>query len=199
MRVDFHFDFSSPFAYLASTQVEGLAERTGCDVRWRPLLLGGLFRDLGGVDVPLLSMPPAKRALVEADMERWAAWWGVPLRWPERFPLRTVLPLRCVMAHAEAASRAENVALTRRIFHAAWGEGRDVSDPSVLAAVGVPQGILDAAEGQREALRAATEAAKARGVFGVPTFDVDGRWLVWGQDRLPMVEAMVRGAFVPSR
>lgn len=199
MVVDFHYDFSSPFAYLASTQVEGLARRTGCELRWRPLLLGGLFRDLGGVDVPLLSMPAPKRALVEADLERWAAWWGVPLRWPEPFPLRTVLPLRCILAHADQAPRAENVALAQRIFHAAWGEGRDIGDPQVLTDLGVTPGIHLAAVGQREALRTATEAAKARGVFGVPTFDVDGRWLVWGQDRLPMVEAMLRGAFAPTR
>jgi 2-hydroxychromene-2-carboxylate isomerase len=199
MVVDFHYDFSSPFAYLASTQVEGLALRTGCELRWRPLLLGGLFRDLGGVDVPLLTMPAPKRALVEADLERWAAWWGVPLRWPEPFPLRTVLPLRCILAHADQATRAENVALAQRIFRAAWGEGRDIGDARVLAEVGVPRELIDAAEGQREALKAATEAAKARGVFGVPTFDVDGRWLVWGQDRLTMVEAMVRGEFAPTR
>ena len=199
MVVDFHYDFSSPFAYLASTQVEGLARRTGCELRWRPLLLGGLFRDLGGVDVPLLTMPAPKRALVEADLERWAAWWGVPLCWPETFPLRTVLPLRCILAHADQATRAENVALAQRIFHAAWGEGRDIGEPEVLADVGVPAGLLLAAAGQRDALRTATEAAKARGVFGVPTFDVDGRWLVWGQDRLPMVEAMLRGAFAPTR
>ncbi len=199
MVVDFHYDFSSPFAYLAATQVGGLAQRTGCELRWRPLLLGGLFRDLGGVDVPLLTMPAPKRALVEADLERWAAWWSVPLHWPEQFPLRTVLPLRCVLAHAEQASQAENVALAGRIFHAAWGEGRDIGDPRVLADLGVTRNLLEAAGDQRDALRTATETAKARGVFGVPTFDLDGRWLVWGQDRLPMVEAMVRGVFAPAR
>jgi 2-hydroxychromene-2-carboxylate isomerase len=199
MVVDFHYDFSSPFAYLASTQVEGLARRTGCELRWRPLLLGGLFRDLGGVDVPLLAMPPAKRALVETDLERWAAWWGVPLRWPERFPLRTVLPLRCVLAHARNAPHEATVSLAGRIFHAAWGEGRDIGDPDVLGDLGVSRTVLEAAPNERETLRTANELARARGIFGVPTFDVDGRWLVWGQDRLPMVEAMVRGDFRPVR
>ena len=126
MRLVFSFDFASPFAYLAATQVDALAARTGATLVWRPILLGGLFRELGGADVPLFTMPPPKRALIEADLARWAAWWGVPLRWPTTFPLRTVLPLRATLAHPDP------VPFARRVFHAAWGEGRDVGDPAVL-------------------------------------------------------------------
>jgi 2-hydroxychromene-2-carboxylate isomerase len=194
VRLVFSFDFASPFAYLAATQVEGLAARTGATLVWRPILLGGLFRDLGGADVPLFTMPPPKRALIEADLARWAAWWGVPLRWPTTFPLRTVLPLRVTLAHPDP------VPFARRVFHAAWGEGRDVGDPAVLRDCGADDALLARAPAMREALRVYTEAAKAEGVFGVPTFQVTtpaGSWTLWGQDRLPMVESILRGWVPP--
>jgi 2-hydroxychromene-2-carboxylate isomerase len=187
MRLVFTYDFASPFAYLAATQVEALAARTGSELRWRPVLLGGLFRDLGGVDVPLFTMPPAKRALIEADLERWAAWWGVPLRWPDAFPLRSVLALRVTLAHPDP------LPFVRRVFHAAWGEGRDIGDPAVLRACGADDALLEAAPTQRERLRHLTDEARGDGVFGVPTFQIEGCGTFWGQDRLPMVEAVLRG------
>jgi 2-hydroxychromene-2-carboxylate isomerase len=187
MQVIFTYDFASPFAYLAATQIEALAARTGASVVWRPVLLGGLFRDLGGVDVPLFTMPPPKRALVEADLERWAAWWGVPLRWPSVFPLRSVLALRVTLAHPDP------VPFARRVFHAAWAEGRDVGDPAVLRACGADDALLEAAPSMRDRLRQLTDEARSEGVFGVPTFQVEGRGIFWGQDRLPMLEAVLRG------
>jgi 2-hydroxychromene-2-carboxylate isomerase len=190
--LDFHFDFSSPFAYLAATQVEAVAARHGAQVRWSPLLLGGLFRDLGGVDVPLFAMPPPKRAFIEADLQAWASWWGVPLRWPERFPVRSVLALRTTLAHPEPEAYA------RRVFHAAWGEGRDIADPAVLVGCGADESVLAAAPTMRDALRARTDAARARGIFGVPTFVVDDRILLWGQDRVPMLEAILSGWNPPA-
>lgn len=187
MRLVFTYDYSSPYAYLAATQVDALAARTGADLVWRPILLGGLFRDLGGADVPLFTMPPAKRRMIEADLDRWAAWWGVSLRWPTPFPTRSLLALRCTLAHPEPRGFA------KRVFHAAWGEGRDIADPAVLADCGADADVIARAPSTREALRAATDEAKAEGVFGVPTFQIDGRWTFWGQDRLPMVESVLRG------
>lgn len=194
MAIDFYFDFSSPFAYLAATQVEGVAARHRADVRWCPILLGGLFRDLGGVDVPLFTMPPPKRAFIEADLRAWAAWWGVPLRWPDPFPIRSVLALRATLAHPPHAQAA----FARRVFHAAWGEGEDIADPAVLRACGADDALLAAAPGMRDDLRARTDAARARGVFGVPTFVVDDGVLLWGQDRVPMLEAVLSGWIPPA-
>jgi 2-hydroxychromene-2-carboxylate isomerase len=185
-RLEFFFDFSSPFAYLAALQVEGIARRTGAELVLRPLLLGALFREVGQVDVPLAAMSEAKRQYVLRDLMRWAHWWGVPFSWPAAFPLRTVLPLRVFLLEPTPARM-------RAIFRAAWGEGRDVGDPAVLLVAGVREDEIAAAPSQREALVAATSFAREAGVFGVPSLRVDGGALFWGQDRLDMVERACRG------
>ncbi|GDX81117.1 2-hydroxychromene-2-carboxylate isomerase [Deltaproteobacteria bacterium] len=185
-KLEFFFDFSSPFAYLASTQVGALARRTGADLVLRPLLLGGLFRDIGQVDVPIAGMSEAKRQYVLRDLQRWARWWGVPLAWPAAFPLRTVLPLR-VFLQSPTPERMG------RIFASAWGRGEDIGDPAVLSALGVSSVELASAGTQREALVLATNTARDCGVFGVPAFRIDETALIWGQDRLDVVERACRG------
>ncbi len=185
-QLEFFFDFSSPFAYLASTQVEALARRTGAQLVLRPLLLGALFREVGQVDVPIGAMSEAKRQYTLRDLGRWSRWWGVPLVWPEAFPLRTVLPLRVFLLEPTPARM-------RRFFHATWGEGRDVGDPEVLRQLGVSEAELAAAPGRKAELVAATQLAVEAGVFGVPAFRVDGGALIWGQDRLDQVERSCRG------
>ena len=200
--LEFWFDFSSPYAYLAATQVGALAARAGAAVRWRPLLLGALFREIGQADVPLFAMNPARQAHQGIELSRAAWWWGVPFRFNPHFPLRTVLPLRCALAHPDPG------ALIGRIFRAAWAEEQDISQPEVLLACGATLELLEAAAGQKDALFAANAEAKARGVFGVPTFfvheaaggaDGAGRsWMFWGQDRLGAVEDCLRGMNPPG-
>ncbi len=185
-QLEFFFDFSSPFAYLAGMQVEGVARRTGATLVLRPLLLGALFREVGQVDVPIGAMSEVKRQYTLRDLGRWARWWGVPFRWPEAFPLRTVLPLRVFLLDPTPARM-------RSFFHATWGEGRDVGDPGVLRSLGVSEAELAQAPGRREELVAATRLAVEAGVFGVPSFRVDGGPLIWGQDRLDQVERACRG------
>jgi 2-hydroxychromene-2-carboxylate isomerase len=194
MTLDFWFDFSSPYAYLASTQVAALAERTGASVRWRPMLLGALFKQLGQADAPLLAASEAKQRHYLGDLQRWAAWWEVPYTFPSRFPMRTVLALRTFLAHPEPVPFAHHV------FRAAWAEDRDISDPAVLAACGATDEVLAAAGGQKQALVDATAEALAVGVFGTPTFVVHGAqdWLFWGQDRLDMVERCLKGWVPPA-
>lgn len=191
MKLDFWFDFSSPYAYLASTQVDALAARTGADLTWRPMLLGAVFREVGQVDVPMLAASPAKQAYYARDLERWAAWWAAPFRFPSRFPIRTVLPLRVFCANRD-------VAFAHRVFRAAWAEDRDVSHPAVLVELGADAADIEAAAGQKQALFDSTAAAVAAGVFGAPTFVVEGRWLFWGQDRMDMVERCLSGWTPPA-
>ncbi len=200
--VDFWFDYSSPFAYLGATQIASVAAAAGATVRWRPMLLGGLFKDLGTPDVPLFAMPEAKRVYLSREMNRWAHWWGVPFRFPGRFPIRTVAPLRLTLLAGGAAP-----ALAARIFAAAWVEDRDIADPTVLrtlaADAGVDPMLVDRTgePGVKQALVDATAAARAAGVFGAPTcvvHDPGGPLLFWGQDRLELVDAALRG-WRPSR
>jgi 2-hydroxychromene-2-carboxylate isomerase len=189
--IDFWFDLSSPYAYLGSTQIEALAAASGARLTWRPFLLGALFRDLGTADVPLLAAPEPKRQYLSRDMLRWARWWGVPFRFPTRFPLRTVTALRLLLLAGD-----QRAALASRLFTAAWVEDRDIADDAILAGLcaeaGVDPALVPATRepAARDALFAATAAARAAGVFGAPTcivHDPSGPLLFWGQDRLDLV------------
>jgi 2-hydroxychromene-2-carboxylate isomerase len=193
--IDFWFDLSSPYAYLASTQIEALAAAAGARLTWRPFLLGALFRDIGTADVPLLAAPEAKRRYLSIDMARWARWWGVPLRFPSRFPLRTVTALRVLLLAGDHLP-----ALARRFFDAAWAEDRDLADEAELVALcrdaGADPALVARSRDAKDALFAATAEARDAGVFGAPTcivHDPRGPLLFWGQDRLELVAAAAMG------
>ncbi len=198
--IDFWFDYSSPFAYLALAQAEALF---GAAARWRPLLLGGLFRSVGTPDVPLFTQSPEKRRHTMQDLQRQATRANVPLAWPTRFPINTVLALRLTL-QAGLTESITGRALIVRIARALWAEDRDISDPVVLAGLcdelGFPGEQLVAAAGEaKSALFAATTAAESAGVFGVPTFVVhrpDGDLLYWGVDRMGWVVRAAAGDVV---
>ncbi len=186
--LEVYWDFSSPYAYLGQTQAEALAARTGATLVWRPMLLGGLFKTVGQEQVPMRTWSPAKQEHTLRDIGRWAAYWGVPYNFPELFPVNSVKALRCWMALPPEARDD----FRARTFAAYWADGRDISDEAVLrdllgpsaeatlAATGTPaikQGLIDA-----------TQRAADAGVFGAPTWVVDGTELFWGQDRIPLVE-----------
>lgn len=199
-RVIFVHDFASPFSYLAATQIERLTAVRGVELELRPILLGALFRELGTADVPLFEMNATKQAYIRRDLEDWAQRWEVPFRFPERFPIRSVLPLRVAVAEPAA---------TGPIYRAAWGEGQAVDDPAVLGrvleAAGLPAASLLEQAQQipiKDRLRAHTRWAHQRGVCGVPSFDIerDGRSiLLWGQDRLDLLAAMLDGGPLPAQ
>lgn len=199
-QLDFFFDFSSPFAYLASTQVERITARHGARLRYRPFLLGGLFKAIGAPNVPMFEFPEAKRRHYTLDMVRWADHWGVPFRQPTRFPMNTVKPLRMVLALPED----RRAPLINAIYRAYWAEDRDIGDEGELAAIAAAAGYdpapLVAATGDaaiKARLHAETEEARAAGVCGAPSFLV-GRLLFWGQDRLHFVEKALEGWIPPG-
>lgn len=191
----FFFDFSSPFAYLGSTQIEAVAARHGAVVRYRPFLLGGLFKAIGTPEVPFAVMPAPKQRHAYADMHRWADHLGVPFRFPSRFPMITLKPLRMVLALDDE----RRAALVHPLFRAYWAEDRDIADDAVLGEVAAAAGFDAAAlvastrdAAVKEKLRAATDEAKNVGVCGAPSFLV-GDLLFWGQDRLGFVERALDG------
>ena len=194
-ELSFFFDFSSPFAYLASTQVEGLAARTGATLRFRPFLLGALFKALGGPDVPLFTMPPPKQRHARDDMFRWADFYGVPLSFPTRFPMNTVKALRMILQLPED----QKAPLIHAIYRAYWADDRDINDDTVLAELAVGVGLDGPAlvagtkqDAVKERLKVATDEAVKLGLFGAPCFMVDDL-LFWGQDRLVFVEKALQG------
>jgi len=187
--LEFFYDFVSPYSYLASTRVEGLAARTGATLRWRPFLLGGVFKATGN-RAPIETVAKGKHMWL--DLERWARRLDVPLRRPTTFPFSPILALRAVLA----AAPADLPRATHAVYQAAWAEGRDIADPVVLAAILSEAGLdgaalVAAAPSMKEALTAQTQEAVDRGTYGAPTFFV-GTELFVGNDRLDFVEEALK-------
>jgi 2-hydroxychromene-2-carboxylate isomerase len=196
-KIRFFHDFSSPFSYLAATQIERVAALHDVEIEWRPILLGGLFREIGTPDVPLFEMSAPKQEYVGRDLHDWADWWQVNFSFPSQFPIRTVSALRIALAEPS---------LTGALYRAAWSEDRAIDDPTVLAEI-VQSAGLDAdhvitviqTDEIKAALRENTALAKRVGACGVPTFQVlyedqeSEPMLIWGQDRIHMLEHALSG------
>ena len=186
--LELYWDFSSPFAYLASTQAEALAKRTGAELVWRPMLLGGVFKAIGQVDVPISTWSDAKRKYYFHDMQRWSEYWNVPFKFPSRFPMNTVKSMRVWLALPEARRDA----FREKTFHAYWADDRDINDDAVLAELIGPDASDILAKTQdptiKKGLIEATQRAVDAGVFGAPAWVVNGKDLYWGQDRIALVE-----------
>ena len=204
-EVTFYYDFASPFAYLGATQIERVAAAAGARVRWRPVLVGALFKRVGTPIVPLHTFPAPKRAYVQRDLVNWAAHWQVPFAWPSRFPVNTLAALRLALAVEADAGPALGAKVSLALFAAYWADDRDLSDGAVLRAVaqgaGVAPATIDRAlapdAALKQALADATDEALAAGVFGVPSFVVRGH-LFWGQDRLELVSRTLGGWEPPA-
>jgi 2-hydroxychromene-2-carboxylate isomerase len=186
--LEVYWDFSSPFAYLGLTQAEALAERTGAKLVYRPMLLGGLFKQVGQPMVPMQTWSPARQAYLFDDLNRWATYWGVPFKFPSNFPLNSLKALRCYLALPLDRQRAFRDAT----FRAAWGLDRNIADDAVLRELLGDAADETLARSQssevKQALVSATERAAAAGVFGAPAWVVDEKDLYWGQDRTMLVE-----------
>ncbi|MEP6862586.1 MAG: 2-hydroxychromene-2-carboxylate isomerase [Deltaproteobacteria bacterium] len=200
-----YFDVSSPFAYFALTQLPALASVTGTTPVLHPILLGGLFRDIGQADVPLLAMTPAKLRYTSTEMQRWARWWGQPFAMPTKFPQRTIAAQRLCILAAEQGYEP-GIRLATALARAMWAEQRDLEDPATLGAIldaqGLPRDWVErtADPAVKAALVRETTAAKDAGLFGVPSFVVEtpgGNHAVWGQDRLDLVVRYLAGWEVP--
>ncbi len=187
------FDYSSPWAYLGTERVEGVASRHGARVVYQPFLLGGLFRAIGTPMVPLEVMPAAKSRYVRREIERFAARDRIPYRFSTRFPLRTVDALRLTLL----VPAQERAPLVHALMRATWADDQDPADRAVLASclreVHLDAALIDRIGDAKAALIAATDEAISLGVPGAPTFQV-GDETFWGQDRLLFVEKALASA-----
>ncbi len=188
--IDFYFDFSSPYGYLASTQIEAMAARHGRAVAWHPFLLGVAFKTTGQRPLP---EQPIRGPYHVRDFDRSARLLGVPFKMPEPFPFPSLAACRAFY-WLEDSDEGKAKAFAKAVYRAAFGEGRDVRAVEAVAAIGKPLGIDPAAlkaacddPGIKDKLRLAVEAAMARGVFGSPYIIVDGEPF-WGHDRLAQVD-----------
>jgi len=192
--VDFFFDLGSPASYLAWTQLPKLCARQGATLRYRPMLLGGVFQATGNAS-PV--MVPAKGRYMFTDLARFATRYGVQFGLPPGFPVNTLTLMRgAVGTQLRSPERFE--ALLGVLFNGLFVQRRNLGDSAVLDDT-LSQGGFDpkafralaADEEVKAALRHATEEAVERGVFGAPTCFV-GDEMFFGQDRLDFVEEVLR-------
>lgn len=189
-EVEFYFDVGSPAAYLAWTQMPRIAEETGARLVLRPMLLGGVFQATGNHS-PMEV--PAKGRYMMADLERFAQRYGVAFSHNPFFPINTLTLMRGALG-LQMKDEARMVPYADAVFRAIWVDGQNMGDAATVGAVlqraGFdPRALLALASEPevKERLKAVTQDAVARGVFGAPTFFV-GSQMFWGQDRLDFVK-----------
>lgn len=196
--IDFYFDFSSPYGYLASEQIEALAARHGRAVMWHAIVLDAQFQPQGGVKIPLALL---RTEYARRDCERSAAFLGIPYKTPTPYPVHTEHAARAFQWLSDR-NPDEARAFAHGVFRAYFVEGRNIAEVAVLLEIAATLG-LDREEvsnafsdlATKARLKAEIDLAEARGVFGSPFFIVEGEGF-WGNDRLPQLERwLARGPF----
>lgn len=192
--IQFYYDYSSPYGYLASERIEAIAERHGRRVQWCPILLGAIFKVSGSG--PLTEMP-MKGEYALHDFARSAREHDLAYSHPEPFPIPTVAAARLTVwarDHEDQAVADKTAEIVHALFRALYVDKRSINDASTALEIVAGQG-LDAAAAEaaladsrvKDRLRQDVEAAVARGIFGSPTIDIDGE-LFWGSDRLEQID-----------
>lgn len=194
MVVEFFYDCSSPWTYLAFEQIQPIAARTGALIDWRPILVGGVFNAVNDTVYAARANPnPIKARYYAKDLQDWARLVGVRIGAPSVFPVRSVT---CMRGAFYAFDHGRGVAYSRALFEAYWGDLQDISQPGVIAGCAERAGLdgeallaFAAGDDAKARLIANTDELIARGGFGSPTLFVDGADMYFGNDRLALVEA----------
>ena len=196
--IEFFFDCSSPWTWLAFHNLQPIARELGVEVRWRPVLVGGIFNAVNPSVYEFRERGvPAKQAYLMKDLQDWARQAGLTIHFPPAvFPVNSVKAMRgCLLLEPEG----KLVPFAAEVFEAYWTRQEDISQDAVLAAlcerVGVEPGRFFAGIATPEikaALKANTDEVIARGGFGSPTIFVGGDDMYFGNDRLGLVRDAVR-------
>ncbi|SIS86275.1 2-hydroxychromene-2-carboxylate isomerase [Insolitispirillum peregrinum] len=188
--IEFWFDFSSPYGYIAATQIDNIAEDHGRTVLWRPFLLGAVMKESGGAPLASSAM---KFSYMKTDVERFCRLYGITYRQPETFPIGAVAASRAFYWLEEHAP-AKAVDFAAVVYSAYFEQGKNIGEPEVVLDIAARMGIDRAALEQaladpviKNRLREVCDEAVSRGIFGSPWLVVDGEHF-WGADRLWMVE-----------
>ncbi len=192
--LEFYFDVGSATGYLAWTQLPALAQETGAVVVYKPMLLGGVFQATGNRS-PMEV--PSKARYMAADMERFARRYQAPMAMNPHFPINTLTLMR-IATGLQMRDESKFIPYLDAVHRAIWVDQRNMNDPAVVSQVLQAAGFdpaamlaLAADPEVKERLKADTQEAVARGVFGAPTFFVDGQ-MYWGQDRLDFVREALK-------
>lgn len=190
--VEFFFDYGSPASHLAFFELRKIAREAGAEILWRPILLGGVFKAINSHS-PVDIVPKGKWMMW--DLANYAARYGVPFVHNPHFVINTLPIMRGAIV---AERRGELERYSEAMFLAIWRDALDMDDPAVIGQALVKCGFDAKAyfagtqeQAVKDDLKARTDAAIARGVFGLPTFFV-GEKMWWGQDRLEWVKEALR-------
>jgi 2-hydroxychromene-2-carboxylate isomerase len=193
--LEFFFDCSSPWTYLAFTRIQPIVARTGADIVWKPILVGGVFNAVNREVYERRAHPDPRKAVYSAkDLQDWARLTGLVIVMPPPvFPVRATLAMRAALA---AQDEGKVVEFARACFEAYWSRSEDISLPHVVQKVCAEadldgEHILARSQSDeiKDRLRANTDEVIARGGFGSPTMFVDGADMYFGNDRMELVEA----------
>lgn len=196
--LEFYFDCSSPWTYLCFARVHEVIERTGAEVIWKPILVGGIFNVVNKEVYELRAKPnPIKGKYYVKDLQDWANFTGIKIGQPPVFPVKAVDPMRGAIV---AQDEGKLVPYAWAMFEAYWGDLKDISQRQEIAKicekVGIdPEMLLKRIKDQdiKDRLKQNTEEVIERGGFGSPTMFVNGESMFFGNDRLPLVEAALKG------
>lgn len=196
-KLEFFYDCSSPWTYLAFSRIEDLVKRTKAEMVWRPILVGGVFNAVNESVYEARANPhPVKSRYYNKDLKDWARYCGIEIGKPPVFPVRSVDAMRAAIVALDKGKLPE---FSWATFRAYWGELKDISQPEVLEDICASVGLdweevssLIKSEDVKGRLRANTEELIARGGFGSPTMFVNEKDMYFGNDRLPLVEAALQ-------
>src|SRR3954468_18243252 len=199
--IEFFFDCSSPWTYLAFHNIQSLAKEFDTQISWRPILVGGIFNSINPSVYQSRETPvPAKARYMKKDLDDWARSAGVTIKFPPTvFPVNSVKAMRgCIWLMRERPDALPPFA--RAVFEAYWGDDRDISTDGVLGEICTRPGIEPASllagigeQAIKDQLKINTDEVIARGGFGSPTIYLDGTDMYFGNDRLPLIrEALQR-------
>ncbi len=201
-RLDFWFEFASTYSYPAAMRIVPLARAASVEVRFRPFLLGPVFKAQGW-DTSPFNLFPAKGRYMWRDLERICAALDLPFRRPDPFPQMSLQAARVALVGLADDWGEE---FCRALYRAEFGAGRRIDDPDVLAdllaGLGVdPAAILAAAQSPeiKQRLREQSEEAQRLGLFGAPSFVTADGEVFWGNDRLETALAWAQGAAASTR
>jgi 2-hydroxychromene-2-carboxylate isomerase len=192
--LEFFFDCSSPWTYLAFTRIHAIVAHTRAKVIWKPILVGGVFNTVNRDVYERRANPePRKSSYYEKDLQDWARLAGIRIGKPPVFPVRATLVMRAVLAADEQGAL---IAFARTAFESYWGELKDVSQPAIVGEIAAAcrldsEHILKRAQDDdiKARLKTNTDEVISRGGFGSPTMFVNERDMYFGNDRIPLVEA----------
>jgi 2-hydroxychromene-2-carboxylate isomerase len=191
--IKFYFDYNSPYSYIASLRVEELCQRAGAELLWLPVVLGGIFQS-NEIEPPHTKMN--RRRYLFEDLKDLAAYYGIPYKERTVFLFKPILSLRATLAVPQGAERAKAV---HALYRGAFAEDLDLGEADVVTRLLNEAGLDGTALVERtqdaaikNELKAITDEAIAKGVFGAPTFFVDDGKMFWGHDRMPLMEQYLK-------